>query len=99
MAYESLERYRKAYVDYKTVLQIDMSVQAAHEAVNRYQLHQSLNKYRNLPLFSHGKSVFIILVLNKEIKYPGLVRADRFSLFTEAEANSGCRCMWSYVID
>lgn len=38
MAYESLERYRKAYVDYKTVLQIDTSVQAAHDAVNRYQL-------------------------------------------------------------
>lgn len=36
MAYESLERYRKAYVDYKTVLQIDTSVQAAHDAVNRY---------------------------------------------------------------
>lgn len=36
MAYESLERYRKAYVDYKTVLQIDMSVQAAHDSVNRY---------------------------------------------------------------
>ncbi|CAF87743.1 unnamed protein product, partial [Tetraodon nigroviridis] len=35
MAYESLERYRKAYVDYKTVLQIDTSVQAAHDAVNR----------------------------------------------------------------
>lgn len=37
MAYESLERYRKAYVDYKTVLQIDMSVQAAHDAINRYE--------------------------------------------------------------
>ncbi|KAM9724544.1 sperm-associated antigen 1 [Menidia menidia] len=35
MAYESLERYQKAYVDYKTVLQIDMSVQAAHDSVNR----------------------------------------------------------------
>ncbi|KAM9852579.1 sperm-associated antigen 1-like [Aulostomus maculatus] len=35
MAYESLERYRKAYVDYKTVLQIDKSVQAAHDSVNR----------------------------------------------------------------
>lgn len=38
MAYESLERYRKAYVDYKTVLQIDISVQAAHDSVNRYKL-------------------------------------------------------------
>ncbi|TWW79695.1 Sperm-associated antigen 1 HSD-3.8 [Takifugu flavidus] len=37
MAYESLERYRKAYVDYKTVLQIDMSVQAAHDAINRHE--------------------------------------------------------------
>ncbi|KAM4633877.1 sperm-associated antigen 1A-like [Polymixia lowei] len=35
MAYDSLERYRKAYVDYKTVLQIDISVQAAHDSVNR----------------------------------------------------------------
>ncbi|XP_077455746.1 sperm-associated antigen 1-like [Stigmatopora argus] len=35
MAYESLERYSKAYVDYKTVLQIDVSVQAAHDSVNR----------------------------------------------------------------
>ncbi|XP_034029742.1 sperm-associated antigen 1 [Thalassophryne amazonica] len=35
MAYESLERYRKAYVDYKTVLQIDSSVQAALDSVNR----------------------------------------------------------------
>ncbi|KAF7650883.1 hypothetical protein LDENG_00119280 [Lucifuga dentata] len=35
MAYETLERYRKAYVDYKTVLQIDVSVQAAHDSVNR----------------------------------------------------------------
>ncbi|XP_045900678.1 sperm-associated antigen 1-like isoform X2 [Micropterus dolomieu] len=35
MAYESLERYRQAYVDYKTVLQIDNSVQAAHDSVNR----------------------------------------------------------------
>ncbi|KTF88900.1 hypothetical protein cypCar_00027972 [Cyprinus carpio] len=35
MAYETLERYRKAYVDYKTVLQIDVSVQAAHDSVHR----------------------------------------------------------------
>ncbi|XP_069393281.1 sperm-associated antigen 1 isoform X2 [Paralichthys olivaceus] len=35
MAYESLERYRQAYVDYKTVLQIDISVQAAHDSANR----------------------------------------------------------------
>uniref|UniRef100_A0A3Q2D2E4 Sperm associated antigen 1 n=1 Tax=Cyprinodon variegatus TaxID=28743 RepID=A0A3Q2D2E4_CYPVA len=38
MAYESLERYRKAYVDYKTVLQIDISVQAAHDSINREKL-------------------------------------------------------------
>ncbi|KAF1381669.1 hypothetical protein PFLUV_G00156350 [Perca fluviatilis] len=35
MAYESLERYKKAYVDYKTVLQIDTGVQAAHDRVHR----------------------------------------------------------------
>ncbi|KAM3858496.1 sperm-associated antigen 1A [Diretmus argenteus] len=35
MAYESLERYRQAYVDYKTVLQIDTGVQAAHDSVHR----------------------------------------------------------------
>ncbi|XP_076006055.1 sperm-associated antigen 1A [Genypterus blacodes] len=35
MAYETLERYRKAYVDYKTVLQIDTGVQAAHDSVHR----------------------------------------------------------------
>ncbi|CAK6949314.1 sperm-associated antigen 1A [Scomber scombrus] len=35
MAYESLERYRKAYVDYKTVLQLDTGVQAAHDSVHR----------------------------------------------------------------
>ncbi|XP_068425516.1 sperm-associated antigen 1-like [Clinocottus analis] len=35
MAYDSLERYRKAYVDYKTVLQIDTSVRAAHDSVDR----------------------------------------------------------------
>ncbi|XP_014875361.1 sperm-associated antigen 1A [Poecilia latipinna] len=35
MAHESLERYKKAYVDYKTVLQIDTGVQAAHDSVHR----------------------------------------------------------------
>ncbi|XP_040908485.1 sperm-associated antigen 1A [Toxotes jaculatrix] len=35
IAYESLERYRKAYVDYKTVLQMDTGVQAAHDSVHR----------------------------------------------------------------
>ncbi|XP_033856545.2 sperm-associated antigen 1A isoform X2 [Acipenser ruthenus] len=35
MAYESLERYRQAYVDYKTVLQIDSGVQSANDSVNR----------------------------------------------------------------
>ncbi|XP_026520816.1 mitochondrial import receptor subunit TOM34 [Notechis scutatus] len=34
-AYEALERYNLAYVDYKTVLQIDCTVQAAHDGVNR----------------------------------------------------------------
>ncbi|XP_017539778.1 mitochondrial import receptor subunit TOM34 isoform X1 [Pygocentrus nattereri] len=34
-AYEAIERYRQAYVDYKTVLQIDCNVQAAHDGTNR----------------------------------------------------------------
>ncbi|XP_061670274.1 sperm-associated antigen 1A isoform X2 [Syngnathoides biaculeatus] len=34
-AHESLERYRKAYVDYKTVLQLDPGVQVAHDGVHR----------------------------------------------------------------
>ncbi|NWH82741.1 TOM34 protein, partial [Piaya cayana] len=34
-AYEALERYPLAYVDYKTVLQVDNTVQAAHDGVNR----------------------------------------------------------------
>ncbi|XP_039592350.1 sperm-associated antigen 1-like isoform X1 [Polypterus senegalus] len=35
MAFESMERYRQAYVDYKTVLQIDSGIQAANTSVNR----------------------------------------------------------------
>nr|XP_034980563.1 sperm-associated antigen 1 [Zootoca vivipara]XP_034980564.1 sperm-associated antigen 1 [Zootoca vivipara] len=35
MAYESMERYRQAYVDYKTVLQIDSGIQVANDSVNR----------------------------------------------------------------
>ncbi|KAM6298539.1 mitochondrial import receptor subunit TOM34 [Aegotheles albertisi] len=34
-AYEALERYALAYVDYKTALQVDCSVQAAHDGVGR----------------------------------------------------------------
>ncbi|XP_067163841.1 mitochondrial import receptor subunit TOM34 isoform X2 [Apteryx mantelli] len=34
-AYEALERYQLAYVDYKTVLQIDCTIQSAHDGVNR----------------------------------------------------------------
>ncbi|KAL4655794.1 hypothetical protein GN956_G5428 [Arapaima gigas] len=34
-AYEALERYRLAYVDYKTVLQIDSNIPAAHDGTNR----------------------------------------------------------------
>ncbi|NWR59257.1 TOM34 protein, partial [Bucorvus abyssinicus] len=34
-AYEALERYHLAYVDYKTVLQVDCSIPAAHDGVNR----------------------------------------------------------------
>ncbi|XP_015417188.1 PREDICTED: sperm-associated antigen 1 [Myotis davidii] len=35
MAYETLEKYQKAYVDYKTVLQIDCGIQIAHDSINR----------------------------------------------------------------
>ncbi|NWR77900.1 TOM34 protein, partial [Centropus unirufus] len=34
-AYEALEQYQLAYVDYKTVLQVDCTIQAAHDGVNR----------------------------------------------------------------
>ncbi|KAM9362443.1 mitochondrial import receptor subunit TOM34 [Symphorus nematophorus] len=34
-AYEALERYRHAYVDYKTALQIDCNIAAAHDGTNR----------------------------------------------------------------
>ncbi|XP_041269007.1 sperm-associated antigen 1 [Onychostruthus taczanowskii] len=35
MANESMERYGQAYIDYKTVLQIDSSIQAANDSANR----------------------------------------------------------------
>lgn len=35
-AYEALERYRNAYIDYKTALQIDCNIAAAHDGTNRY---------------------------------------------------------------
>lgn len=35
MAYESLERYRQAYVDYKVALQIDSGTQLANDSINR----------------------------------------------------------------
>ncbi|XP_074941602.1 sperm-associated antigen 1 [Phalacrocorax aristotelis] len=35
MANEAMERYRQAYIDYKTVLQIDSSIQAANDSANR----------------------------------------------------------------
>ncbi|XP_067838144.1 sperm-associated antigen 1-like isoform X2 [Heptranchias perlo] len=35
LAYDSLERYRQAYVDYKTVLQVDSRIQIANDSVNR----------------------------------------------------------------
>uniref|UniRef100_A0A8C8H8K0 Translocase of outer mitochondrial membrane 34 n=2 Tax=Oncorhynchus tshawytscha TaxID=74940 RepID=A0A8C8H8K0_ONCTS len=34
-AYEALERYRLAYVDYKTALQIDCNIPAAHDGTSR----------------------------------------------------------------
>ncbi|XP_074056722.1 sperm-associated antigen 1 isoform X2 [Macrotis lagotis] len=35
VAYETMEQYRKAYVDYKTVLQIDNRIPAANDSINR----------------------------------------------------------------
>ncbi|EFB26005.1 hypothetical protein PANDA_001869, partial [Ailuropoda melanoleuca] len=35
MAHETLEQYGKAYVDYKTVLQIDCRIQLANDSINR----------------------------------------------------------------
>ncbi|XP_069477536.1 sperm-associated antigen 1 [Ambystoma mexicanum] len=35
LAYESVEKYRQAYVDYKTVLQIDSGIQSANDSINR----------------------------------------------------------------
>ncbi|XP_036732180.2 sperm-associated antigen 1 [Manis pentadactyla] len=35
MASETLEQYQKAYVDYKTVLQIDCGIQLANDSINR----------------------------------------------------------------
>ena len=35
MAYATLEQYQNAYVDYKTVLQIDCGIQIANDSVNR----------------------------------------------------------------
>ncbi|ETE73890.1 Sperm-associated antigen 1 [Ophiophagus hannah] len=35
MAYESMERYQQAYVDFKTLLQIDSGIQVANDSVNR----------------------------------------------------------------
>lgn len=34
-ACEALERYRHAYIDYKTALQIDCNIAAAHDGTNR----------------------------------------------------------------
>ncbi|XP_076027137.1 mitochondrial import receptor subunit TOM34 [Genypterus blacodes] len=34
-AHEALERYRQAYVDYKTALQVDCNITAAHDGTNR----------------------------------------------------------------
>ncbi|KAM7316975.1 hypothetical protein ACRRTK_023277 [Alexandromys fortis] len=52
-AYETLEQYGKAYVDYKTVLQIDRGIQLASSSVNRITkilMEQDGPKWReNLP--------------------------------------------------
>lgn len=55
MAYESLERYRKAYVDFKTVLQIDNSTQAAHDSVNRYQCSPSRKTLQRQRRLTHAR--------------------------------------------
>lgn len=34
-AHEAMERYRLAYVDYKTALQINCNIAAAHDGTNR----------------------------------------------------------------
>lgn len=34
-AYEAMERYRPAYIDYKTALQISCNITAAHDGTNR----------------------------------------------------------------
>lgn len=34
-AYEAVERYRLAYIDYKTALQINCNISAAHDGTNR----------------------------------------------------------------
>lgn len=41
-AYEAQERYRQAYVDYKTALQVDCNIAAAHDGTNRYRPHGSV---------------------------------------------------------
>lgn len=45
LANESLERYRKAYVDYKMVLQIDNGVQAAHDSIHRLDEHRHKHQF------------------------------------------------------
>uniref|UniRef100_H2LC53 Sperm associated antigen 1a n=1 Tax=Oryzias latipes TaxID=8090 RepID=H2LC53_ORYLA len=49
MAYESLERYRKAYVDYKTVLQMDTGIQAAHDNINKMEKRDGPEWREKLP--------------------------------------------------
>uniref|UniRef100_A0A8I3XE23 Translocase of outer mitochondrial membrane 34 n=1 Tax=Callithrix jacchus TaxID=9483 RepID=A0A8I3XE23_CALJA len=45
-AYEALEKYPMAYVDYKTVLQIDDSVTSALEGINRALCYLVLKQYK-----------------------------------------------------
>lgn len=57
MAYESLERYRKAYVDYKTVLQLDTGIQAAHDSIHRSAEHKKPNT--GTQKTKHGKLAYV----------------------------------------
>uniref|UniRef100_A0A5F8G410 Sperm-associated antigen 1 n=1 Tax=Monodelphis domestica TaxID=13616 RepID=A0A5F8G410_MONDO len=47
MAYETTEQYRKAYVDYKTVLQIDNRIQSANDSINRNTRNFNRSRWPN----------------------------------------------------
>uniref|UniRef100_A0A452F6A7 Sperm-associated antigen 1 n=1 Tax=Capra hircus TaxID=9925 RepID=A0A452F6A7_CAPHI len=57
MAYETVEQYQKAYVDYKTVLQIDCGIQIANDSINRLlpegKLFSNGMRFRFFPSFQN----------------------------------------------